>query len=534
PTPVAVGFRETKSERPKVTVPPTPAGIATAVTAAGRTHRTDGPERSHPGFRPRTPAVAFGEESIPAELTGGSDGSTMTVPETMPAVLVAAPLAYYLGATLRVDSGPPSIDGDALSHEFEPLPDFAEEMADALCGLCRLDCRLRSVPGETGPADGGLEHLQSATPGERLAAVLESPPSDPPTWPLSTYVNDDVENGRYLPYLLDRLSLVHPASASALDPQTHLERSLDEFYRGEAPCVEAVDPSLTESRFHTWLGDGTPVDASTLVGSATPDPGVGDQLTIDVICNEPEMGGERCVADVYRRRLDAHDVDVRIHERLSTAELADVFQRPTDLVHFVGHIEVDGMVCPDGLLAATDLTECRADAFFLNACGSYYEGYDLLRQGATVGAVTLNPVLDEQAVTFGMSFAATLASGFAFDRALALARDEIIVGRDYAVVGDGASRVRQPRGQPAVLHVDRTVDGFTVSYDVLTPDGAGRRYRDPFEGAEHPVGVTTSATLARDEVVDFLERTSAPVHYDGSLRWGNELARHVESSGQQS
>ena len=522
PRPVAVGFSETPTPRETVTVPPTPAGLAAAVTAAARTHRTAGPGRSHPGRRPRTPQVVL-EEGATAAPEPDDDRPTMTVPADPTAVLVAAPLAYYLGADLLTTAGPPTLGGDALDHEFEPLPAFAETVGGLVGDLCGLDTALRSVDGESGPLPVDVDdadRLRSATPLQRLRAVVDDGGYGG-TWPLATYVNDDVENGRYLPYLLDRLSTVYPAEASELDPQALLKRSLDEFFRGETASVEAVDPTLADSRFHAWRGDGTPVDAFTLLGD---EPGsAGDGFDVEVVCNDEAMRSEGDVAEVYRRRLDGRSVDVHVRERLTTAELAALFERPTDLVHFIGHCEVEGLVCPDGHLATADLDGCEAASFFLNACGSYHEGYDLVRQGATAGAVTLTTVLDEQAVTVGTTFAELLAAGFAFDRAMALARGEVLAGRDYVVVGDGTARLRSPRGDAGVFELERADDGFAVGYEATAPDAAGRRYRDPFDDRERAAGTTARTTLDRERLRELFERYSAPVRFDGRLRWTDEF-----------
>ncbi|MFW5963375.1 MAG: hypothetical protein ACOCQM_00820 [Natronomonas sp.] len=533
PTAVAIGFREARTPRPTVTVPKTPAGLATAVTAAGGTHRTTDAARSHPGFRPRTPRVTFGEQSIPEALRDRSPAATVTVPPSTRAVLIAAPLTYYLGAELRVAEGAPRIESPELARTFEPLPAFADTVAGWLRRLCTLDSKLRSVPGESGAmsVDGyDAETLRSAPPTARLEAALEAASASLPQWPLSTYVDDAVENGRYLPYVLDRLSLVHPAESSALDPKALLKRSLDEFYRGESPNVEAVDPTLSESRFHAWLAEGTPVDAYTLLGAPVERRPQTEGLTVDVVCNDADMESEREVAAVYRRLLAGHDVSVRVHERLRSRELAAVFEGRTDLVHFIGHVETDGLVCPDGTLAAADLDECGAAAFFLNACGSYYEGYDLVRRGATVGATTLTAVLDEQAVRLGTTFAGLLAAGYSFDRALSVARREIIVGRDYVVVGDGTHRLRHPTGQPATLDIQTDGEAFTVRYGVTEPDSAGRRYVDPFDGEERLTGTTATATLDREALYELLSRHSVPVRYDGDLVWATELADRLEAT----
>ncbi|MEF8806685.1 hypothetical protein [Natronomonas sp.] len=539
-TAVAVGFREEPPERPSLSVPPTPAGLAAAVTAAGATPRTTNPRRSHPGFRPRTPAVALdgsATAAVPTDLLSGrpdDDPPTMTVPDSTTAVLVAAPLAYYLGARLRIEEGPPRLRGPGLDRAFAPLPEFAEDAADALRRLVALDCRLRSLPGEAPSRPSGIEAgIEDRPPTERLAAALECDLEGLPAWPLSTYVDDDPANGRYLPYLLDRLSLVHPASASSLDPKALLERSLDEFFRGEAPNVDAVDPALSESRHHAWLGEGTPVDAYTLLGAPTGGTSSGGDLTVDVVCNDAAMAAERDVAGVYRQRLAADAADVTVHERLSTAELAAVLEAEADLVHFIGHCEVDGLVCRNGTLSAADLGTCGAEAFFLNACGSYYEGFDLVRQGASVGAVTLTTVLDEQAVSLGTTFAELLAAGFAFERALSLARGEIIVGRDYAVVGDGTHRLRPATHAPGVFTVTPTDgDRYTVRYDVTPPDGAGRRYWDPLTEGYRPCGESAPETMDGDRLRELLSRTTQPVRYDGALRWSDELAHEMSESRQ--
>lgn len=539
-TAIAVGFREGVPERPSLSVPPTPAGLAAAVTAAGATPRTTDSRRSHPGFRPRTPAVDLDESAtaaVPTDLLSDrpdGDVPTMTVPDSTTAVLVSAPLSYYLGARLRIDEGPPRLRSPGLDRTFAALPAFAEEVADALCRLVALDSRLRSLPGAEPSRPAGIETgIEERPPAERLAAAFEWDPDGLPTWPLSTYVDDDPVNGRYLPYLLDRLSLVHPASASPLDPKALLERSLDEFFRGEAPNVEAVDPALSESRHHAWLGDGTPVDAYTLLGAPTGDNSSDGPLTVDVVCNDAAMAAERDVADVYRERLAADDADVTVHERLSTTELATVLEGEADFVHFIGHCEVDGLVCRDGLLAAADVEVCDPEAFFLNACGSYYEGYDLVRQGASVGAVTLTTVLDEQAVSLGTTFAELLAAGFAFERALTLARGEIIVGRDYAVVGDGTHRLRPPTHTLGVFTITPTDEGrYSVRYDVTPPDGAGRRYRDPFADGYHPCGEATTATVDVERLRTVLSGTTQPVRYDGALRWSDALARELGESRQ--
>jgi hypothetical protein len=522
-TPVAVGFREGPATRETVAVPPTPSGIATAVTAAARTHRTDGPARSHPGYRPPTPRVVLREDAT-TDVDPASDRPTVAVPADVVSVLVAAPLSYYLGADLRTGEGDPAVRADDVRYAFSPRPAFAAEVGEALRAVCGLDGRLRAVPGEDGPLEPGIDadqDLAEADPIDRFAAAVAAAPDYDETWPLATYVDDDVGNARYLPYLLDNLSLVHPAEASPLDPKALLKRSLDEFFRGEAASVDAVDPTLADARFHAWRGEGTPVDADTLVGDGPAH--ATDRFEVDVVCNDEAMGDERRVAEVYRTRLEDRDVAVRVHEQLTSVELASVLERDVDLVHFIGHCEIDGLVCPDGTLSAASLETCGATVAFLNACGSYHEGYDLVRRGATAAAVTLTEVLDEQAMTVGTTFADLLASGVAVTRALSLARGEILAGRDYVVVGDGTHRLRPPRGEAGVFRLERDGDEFLLAYDPTAPDAAGRRYRDLLHGGDRICGVPTGASLPPAAVRDLFERHRAPVRFEGEVRWTDGL-----------
>ena len=146
---------------------------------------------------------------------------------------------------------------------------------------------------------------------------------------------------------------------------------------------------------------------------------------------------------------------------------------------------------------------------------------------STRRSLPLTTVLDDQAVSVGTAFAELLAGGFAVDRALSLARGEILAGRDYVVVGDGTHRLRPPRGVADVFEVERTDDGFAVEYDATAPDSAGRRYVDPFDGAERPCGTAARATVGRAELRELLERRSSPVRYEGRLRWTDEVAREL-------
>lgn len=576
PTPVTVGFRERTPDPPTVTVPPTPAGVATALTHAASALRTTGPGRSHPGQRSHPPLVAFGDRDVPAAVRRATPetGIEFRLPASLSACCLAAPLAFYLGATVRVDEGreAPVLRAPAtdLRREF-PAEDaaFADGVATLLRRVFLLDCLVRDRPGERLGGGGLLERLEldaarlrELPPPERLTAYLEAPlehlDGDLPAWPLATYVDGDRRTVRCLPYLLNRLSLVHPAAASEIDGDSLLRRALDGFYRsqddseaprhpvrqrvedrslrrsaGDVATFDRLDPELRNARLHGWLAEGVPVEAFK------PTPGAyrnrlaasreqGASLDIAVVCNDPAMSGERAVADIYRDRAAGFPVDVSVHSALSCRALADLLATPHDFVHYIGHCERDGLRCRDGYLDVGDLDTVRARTFFLNACGSYRQGQCLVEGGSVAGAVTLTAVLDRQAATVGTAFARLLIHGAGFERALSLARQQVLMGSDYAVVGDGTYTLA-PATDAAMLHVDPVEGGFEVGQEVLSSGAPGRSHPSPFGPGDHLYGSRPRGTLDRGALVELLRNRPLPVCYDGQLRWATELAGELTS-----
>jgi hypothetical protein len=545
---VTVGFREDATSPPTVRVPATPAGVAAAITVAARSAGPTGPERSHPAARAHPPLVEFGDTYVPPSVPSEpATNVAMRLPADCGALFAAAPLAYYLGAEVTVGTEVTRphlrLTGTDTVHRFPRGPAFADSVATLLRRVFFLDCLARDLPGEgraCAPGELPLDPARYAerSMADRVAAALAHPEVDAvlPEWHLSTYVEPRVEHARALPYLLDRLSLCHPPSASAFDGQALLKRTLDDFYRGRGPfrasdevaTADRLDPDLRDGRVHAWLADGIPVSVaktSTAAyenclrhGERRP-----DRLAIDVVLNDDEMMDERPVADIYRRRAADLPVDVTVHESLTRDELADVFRSETDLVHYVGHCEVAGLKCADGSLSTAGL-DVGARTFFLNACGSFREGLSLVEGGAGAGAVTLTRVLNDHAATVGTAFARLLVNGFGIERALSLARSQILMGQDYAVVGDPTYSFAPTEGEPAVVHVEGGPETYDVRYEVATARTAGRTYRDPFEGCQRPHGTPSRATLSAEELRDLLADREVPVRHRGELHWAGAFA----------
>jgi hypothetical protein len=165
--------------------------------------------------------------------------------------------------------------------------------------------------------------------------------------------------------------------------------------------------------------------------------------------------------------------------------------------------------------------------FFLNACGSFEQGVELVEQGSVAGAVTFNKVLDSQAARVGTTFARLLIHGFSIEHALQLARRRIMMGKDYTVVGDGTHALTQSDNvTPSSVVLDPLgPDSFSVEYDVYSPEFFGSSYRcRGFGDDEHRLlGNATEVRLTAAELADFLETADTAVIFDGDIHWSSDL-----------
>jgi len=435
------------------------------------------------------------------------------------------------------------------------------------------------------------EALYAASPPERLAAYLDVPygaiEQRLPDWHCSTYVEPDEDGIEAIPFLLDRMSLIYMPRTSELEGSELVERSLDDFYRGRAPdysrrldastddrtaegtatssrlsddidslvsdggtmssgvrsagevaSVDVVKPELRGGRIHGWLAEGTPIDVFRCLPEAYENridalDRESDGIDITVVRNDAEMDAEHAdVADIYRTRGGDVSVEVSVRERLTVAELGSLFEADNGFVHFIGHCETDGLRCPDGHLSASSLSRCGAQTFFLNACGSYHEGVELVRKGAVAGAITFSQVLNDHAIAVGSTFAQLLVHGFGFERALQLARRRIMMGKDYAVVGDGTHALAQSENRlPATVELEQFDEGFLVSYDQFCSRHAGSFYR-PYIGDDryaYLCGNVSEYLLDRSELATFLDRAALPVIYDGDVYWSASLADRIRA-----
>lgn len=580
PTMVTFGFRS-HHEVPvnTLTVPPTPEGVATAVTYLSSSHKVTGTDRSYPTLRGHPPKVELGGRTeIPDEVREErfDVGIELAVPDDFEYVFVAAPLAYYLQAEMIVeDRRTPVLRApeSGVEYHFTPFPGFQHEVTNLLRRTFFLDCLVRNEGKYSwdlaevsllDEIDVDAAATYDASPAEQLATYLDAPyervDDELPEWHLAMHVEPVPENVAYLPYFLNTLSLIYLPESSDLEKDALLNKSIDDFYRagdpemqppaaakgfarkgpGSVRSVDRRDPVLHEGNVNGWLADGVPIDVFKIVPEAYEnrfkylDQSEGD-IDVTVILNDEDMKDEHEeVAKIYEERAGDLPIEVTIHEHLSKGELADVLESPHDFVHYIGHCEEDGLRCSNGNLPVSDIEESNVQTFFLNACGSYYEGRELVEKGSVAGAVTFTKVLNKQAAKVGVAFARLLINGFNIDLALRYARRRIMMGKDYAVVGDGMHVLTQADNRyPVLLTVEEEEEEgtFMMTHEHLPGESNGSIYQVYHEDYDeyHLQGKDVQIEFEKEELVSLLERAKAPVIYDGELHWSEELVSLLNS-----
>jgi len=531
----------------RITVKPTPEGLATGLTHLAAAHHTTAPVRSHPSFREHPPLFEVGEEtSVPAavEAETPDTGIEFLLPPALDKLFVAAPLAYYLGASVRVeDRERPLLRAEepSIHHEFDGLPGFQHQCSQLLRRAFFLDCQVRRVAPDRACRDalGDLpvdpNTLRSLGPAGRLEQCLTISERDLdsllPDWHLSTYAKPTPDRIGCLPYLLDRLSLVYLPQATELDQHELLDQTLTAAYptRGETRTSSVLKPELEAGQLHAWLAPGTPIDAFKPIPQAYRNRAKyrtrqNDQLQVGVVLNDDQMCEEHeIVSNVYEERAADLPIDVTVQSNLDRETLAGVFEAENDFVHYIGHCDDVGLRCPDGNLDIANIEESNTQTFFLNACGSYEQGLSLVESGSIAGGVTFKKVLDKQAAKVGTAFARLLVHGFSIERALQLARRRIMMGKDYAVVGDGTYALLPSPKQPAVVRVRDRGSAYTVSCEMLTAQSNGDRYDLPFDGREILNGDKFDTRVSAAELERVLSSMSLPVIYEGDFHWSEEF-----------
>ncbi|WP_276299783.1 hypothetical protein [Halorussus lipolyticus] len=505
-TTVEVGARSFH-ESPEATVTTTddPEDVMAAVSTFGSALKTTTCERSWPTLRGHPPRVERGDElAIPDELATSETGVTIEVPPRLDAIYPVAPLAYYFGAEV-VPGETPRLTAGEFEHRFEGGESFQDEVVRALKRTFLLDCLTRTegfYPIELAnrqqfdsSVDIDFETLYDATIEEQLQTYFSIPYSvlaeAMPKWHRVTYVRPSAENIEVLPYLVNDFPILRTPPQPTYDESEEMRETrdaIDDFKRGETsgtsavrspernasppsrqgvpPLEEYVQMPDTDALEQAWVGDGTPIRGTKVLpeafGHESEDASEG-VIDITVVCNDEQMREEwDAIAEVYGPR-EAISFDPSVHFDVAADELRELLQTPTDLFHYVGHIDGRGFECSDGVVDAQTLDEAGMKAFLLNACRSHNQGVALVEAGCHGGIVSLGNVGNPAAVELGETLAKLFQAGFSIGSALAITRESTFVGSRYIAVGDPGFTLTQSDDVIPLMYTVEPGDGDRFS-----------------------------------------------------------------------
>lgn len=383
PTSVTVGFRSgVELPRGTVTVPPTPEGVATALSCLSAGLRTADPQRSFPSMRSHPPAIELGETThVPEDVRDRAHdtGIEIVLPPTFDALLPAAPLAYYLGATVRTADEPPKLCVPDRNYEL-PLPEppaLQYRVANLLNRVFSLDCLVRDAgpwPSnvqehdliESSDIELDIESCYAESPAERLITYLDldfaSLADSFPDWPHCMYVDpDDLEEVLpAVPSLLADMSLIF--TPDAREESDRIDEVANPASWKTVVGAIGTNAEAGEHGYHTSLAAYR--NRQENVGRSDDRTSV----TVATIGTERELAGEWLEAH-YRQRLGTNGTVERRVIR-NRAQLAEVFATPTDLLHLVGECGAEGIVCPDGPLVPADMPSNEVRSFVLDQPGA--------------------------------------------------------------------------------------------------------------------------------------------------------------------
>ncbi|MEF8913336.1 hypothetical protein [Natronomonas sp.] len=548
PQTVRIGARS-YHERPAATVTTTddPTDVMAAVSTFGSALKTTSSERSYPTLRGHPPAIERGDElSVPSGLTPPAEDVHVEVPERLRDVLVVAPLAYYLGAPVR--PGPePRLIVDGQSYGLDGAAGFETAVEHTLKRTFFLDCIVRTAGPRTVPLyerrviedrlDIPVSDRYGQSNADRLTAYMDVPyeaiAEYIPTWKLSARVEPKSESLETLPFLVNDLSVIRSPSTptTTSTSPSPFEGGPDGTRTDSHDTNSTVQPEQADSLEQAWVGDGAPMGASKALPAAFRNRLDRDRrdgpIEIVVVCNDDQMLEERNVVEqVYGSRKEL-PMDVTVYEGLNTQRLRLLLESDVDFFHYIGHVDDEGLECPDGKVDAATLDDVSLDIFFLNACRSYQQGRHLIENGAIGGVVTLDDVINSGAVRIGKTLAKLLNYGFPLRSGLNIARDRSIVGSQYLVIGDGNADIAQVEPGVALLTaVDSTPDGYdlTVSTYPTSEGGMGTQFRPAIPGVDEVYlcpGTLPTFEVTAEEIREYFSTSVFPVLLDGEFTWSD-------------
>ncbi|MFC4436338.1 MULTISPECIES: hypothetical protein [Natrialbaceae] len=550
PTSAILGARSHHT-RPAGTITTTsePTDVMRAVSTFGSALKTMKPERSYPTLRGHPPALEIGNElDIPSKFERSETGIHIEIPPSLSQIFTITPLAYYLGAKIVPSSSPQLLLESDDSFELDGKEGLESTVERVLKKIFFLDCVVRSegtLPSsiqERDSVESALEFdiktVYEQPLAKQLQAYLDVPFAvvEPylPDWRESRLTSSE-EMIPFLPFISGHLTTVKTDKTEVNLADDSENPVTQQYTRSESSRetsnMNTANPPIIEQLWKdkdsTETTTKTPLSAFYNSISRTPRKG---PIEIKVICNDRDMFGE--LVAIYGTYGDREELpfEVTVYHELTKNELKEVFSRPSDFVHYIGHIEDGGFQCENGELNAWTLETVGTKAFLLNACQSYNQGLALVEAGSTGGIVTLEDIDNRDAISVGSMIARLLNQGFPLYGAIDVAREKSNAGEQYQIVGNGKTTVAQYKsGCPVYCIIEREGNLNHVKFNIYSEFGMelGSIYRPYMESVSSHRLVPKEigpVTASKPEIVEFLEMGAVPVLLNGTVKMSNDIS----------
>ncbi|MFW5905344.1 MAG: hypothetical protein ACOCUO_00690 [archaeon] len=530
-----------------------PDDLMQAISAFSSSLKTTRPEMSYPTLRGHPPLLEVADElSIPDQIEPKDTGIAIEVPPQPRMIFPVASLAYYLGAELRPGEPPRIVTDDGFSYPLVTERWFEDEVAMVLKQILLLDSVVRTE-GFYGNdlyerklvephLEEDLETLYDLPLKDRLKSYLRIDFEDireaVPRWVMTAYVPPTSDGAETLPYLVNELAIIRNPRGTRLDA-TEARSNLgvptgpDRGFLNDGNRVRLlVKPELfDDSVEHVWFGEHVPIGATKGTIEAFEQKlsqgAKGPTLTIAVVSNDTGLVQEPDILEeTYRGRGDlAYDIDTFV--QTTTAELREILETPYDFFHYIGETSPTGIHGTDGTIDVRSVEDIAIEAFLIDANHSFEEALALAKNGAIGGIGTVGTVEQDQALEVGRAVARLLNVGFSIRGALDVIREQVDVGEQYVIIGDGSVDIAQPESAvPTVVDVQsRDSRGYSVAMETY-PAGVfrvGSTFSPNFRNAGldflAPGMMDLRYSMTRSELDEFLQWDYAPFRIDGSLYW---------------
>lgn len=550
PARVVVGVRSAHTQ-PSGTIetPADPAAMMEAVSHLGSSIKEFSPERSWPRLRGHPPQIAVGDElAVPDHIERPETGVEITIPPTYEAVYAAAPLAYYLGATVTPGDRSALRTPSGLSYRLATDAESLANAAERILVQCFLLDTLTRVGGYYDLPRTDYEELAPLLPfyppalydepvWKQVEAYLEVDFSDVaphvPRWPVRATLRPVADDVSAIPYLLDDLALVRTGtdSSHAGSPrERHVRRSgfdtVDRFpcespelRRASGPPNGTVGRPVVPVDYDAYTTDEVPVTGGVLVREAYQrrddrPPWSVDEAPVTVVCNDPTIRTEvERAVESLRSRESLPALDVTLVDGATTADLRATFESTAGAVYYVGPVTANGFACVDGVLDPASVETCEPTVVLVSAAETPTAVVELVERGADAALVSMGDAPTVEAVEAVARVVELANAGFSFALSATLAGMSD-AGVEYILAGDGGLELtrREPGDPLAVLSVDsRSPERHDMTVSMTLGEGhrlgssghlAGSRDRDHVHLSS--TCVERQMPIGTDELLDFV------------------------------